>query len=224
MKFYFVKTPNWIQNLFKNWVWSFNTSKKEIYLTFDDGPTPEITNWTLSLLSKYKAKATFFCIGKNVKNNPAIFANIRDQGHSIGNHTNNHLNGWSVSHASYILNILEAEETFKSQIQNSSKPATNNQQLSTTLFRPPYGKIKTNQAKKLRKLGYKIIMWDVLSADFDQSITEETCLDNVRKNTQAGSIIIFHDSLKAEKNLKYTLPKVLEYYSNKGYEFKALKF
>ncbi|MDT0552969.1 polysaccharide deacetylase family protein [Urechidicola vernalis] len=205
MKAYFVKTPHWIQRLFKNWVWSFSTSKKEIYLTFDDGPTPEITEWTLTELAKFNAKATFFCIGKNVKKYPDIFQKIIEQGHSIGNHTHNHLNGWNEQTEEYL--------------NNSEKAAL---EIDSKLFRPPYGKLKLSQAKKLRTLGYKIIMWDVLSADFDQSISKDKCLENVLKNTQNGSVIIFHDSLKAAKNLKFTLPKVLEAFTKKGYSFKAI--
>lgn len=207
MKFYFTKTPRIIQKIFKNYTWRFLTKKKEIFLTFDDGPTQEITDWTLDLLKMYNAKATFFCIGKNVVEEPTIYSRILKEKHQIGNHTHNHKNGFKTGLKTYINNILEAE----THLENPSK-----------LFRPPYGRIKKKQALKIKSLGYKIIMWDVLSADFDTAITKEKCLLNVLKSTKPGSIIVFHDSVKASKNLQYTLPKVLDYFSKKGYFFKAI--
>ena len=210
---YLTKTPRLIQRIFKNYTWRFSLDKKEIYLTFDDGPTPEITEFVLNELQKHNAKATFFCIGKNIKNHPEIFQRIISDEHSIGNHTQNHLNGWKNNTKDYINNVLEVEKTLQ---------LLNLQTFNLKLFRPPYGKIKRNQARKLRDLGYKIIMWNVLSADFDTSITKEKCLENVLKNTTNGSIIVFHDSIKAAEKLKYTLPKVLEYYSKKGFTFKAI--
>ncbi len=215
MSLYFVKTPNLIQKIYDDLVWSFSSSKKEIYLTFDDGPTPEITEWTLKTLKQFNAKATFFCIGENVKNHPHIFKQVINEGHAIGNHTHNHLNGWKSGNATYFKNIDDAEKIIKSLIPNY-KLQTNK------LFRPPYGKIKRKQAKHLINQGYKIIMWDVLSADFDQSISVEKCLKNVLKNTTKGSIIIFHDSVKAEKNIKHALPKVLAYFTKKGFKFKVI--
>lgn len=207
MKLYFTKTPRIIQRIFKNYTWRFFTDKKEIYLTFDDGPTPEITPWTLDLLDTYNAKATFFCIGKNVLEEPEIYRRILKENHQIGNHTNTHKNGAKTDLKTYINNILEAEK----HLENPSK-----------LFRPPYGRIKSPQAKKLQSLGYTIIMWDVLSADFDTTITKEKCLKNVLENVENGSVIVFHDSVKASKNLHHTLPKVLDYFSKKGYVFKAI--
>ncbi|MBL4642088.1 MAG: polysaccharide deacetylase family protein [Flavobacteriaceae bacterium] len=207
MKLYFIKTPRIIQRIFKNYTWRFFTNKKEIYLTFDDGPTPEITDWTLDLLHKYNAKATFFCLGKNVLEEPKIYSRILKENHRVGNHTHTHKNGTKTDLKTYINNILEAEK----HLENPSK-----------LFRPPYGKIKSAQAKNLQSLGYTIIMWDVLSADFDTTITKEKCLKNVLRNTKNGSIIVFHDSIKASKNLHHTLPNVLAYYSKKGYVFKAI--
>lgn len=208
MKPYFIKTPSLIKVIFNKWVWSFSKNEKTLYLTFDDGPTPEITDWTLNELNKFNAKATFFCIGKNVANHPHIFKRIVENNHSIGNHTNNHLNGLKNSLTNYLNNFKKAES-------NISKSNVN-------LFRPPYGKITFKQGRKIRKQGYKIIMWDVLSADFDQTIPTIKCLENVIKNTKNGSIIVFHDSLKASSNLQYTLPKILEYYSAKGFSFKSI--
>ncbi|WP_456420368.1 polysaccharide deacetylase family protein [Lutibacter sp.] len=211
MKPYLVKTPKLIKFLFKNRVWSFTKKEKTLYLTFDDGPTPEITEWTLHQLQKYNAKATFFCVGKNIDEHFEIYTKIIKNGHSIGNHTYNHLNDSITEAQAYIDNIEKAEITI-----NRSK------QLSSKLFRPPYGRLKYSQSIKIRKLGYKIIMWDVLSADFDTSISKEKCLENVIRNTENGSVILFHDSNKASKNLKFVLPKILEYYTEKGFTFKKL--
>jgi len=212
MKPYLVKTPSFIKLLFNNWVWSFSNKEKVIYLTFDDGPTPEITEWTLNQLNKYNAKATFFCIGKNVIEHPHIYNKIIESGHSIGNHTHNHFNSLKTNSTNYIDNIELAENSFNNENQQPSK-----------LFRPPYGKLKLALAKKIRSKGYKIIMWDVLSADFDVSISKEECLENVIKNIGKGSIVVFHDSVKASKNLKFVLPKVLEYYTFKGFIFKSIE-
>ena len=212
MKLYLARTPLIIQKIFKNYTWRFSTLEKEIYLTFDDGPTPEITNWTLDILKKHNAKATFFCIGKNIVNHPDIYKQIKEANHTIGNHTHNHLNGWKHTTEAYLDNIDICKNVISSEDEKSK------------LFRPPYGKIKRSQAKKLRDLGFKIILWDVLSADFDTSISNQKCLENVLKNTTNGSIIVFHDSVKAAEKLAYVLPKVLEYYSEKGFVFKPIKF
>lgn len=209
MGLYLVKTPRIVKRFFSNYAWCFDSNKKEIYLTFDDGPTPEVTDFVLNQLQKHNAKATFFCIGKNIENHPGIFKRIVAENHSIGNHTQNHYNGWKYTTKEYLENVLKCADL----IDNTS-----NQKL----FRPPYGKIKTSQAKELIKDNYKIIMWDVLSGDFDNSINKEKCLQNVLKNTNNGSIIVFHDSLKAKDKLFYTLPKILEEFSKKGYIFKAI--
>ena len=214
MKSYFVKTPKLLKLIFKQWFWSFSINEKVIYLTFDDGPTPEITEWTLNQLEKYNAKATFFCIGKNVNKHPDIYQRIIKQNHHIGNHTNNHFNGWKNSTSDYLNNFKEAENSFSKNI-----PFSKNR---TRLFRPPYGKLSLTQAKKIRKSGFKIIMWDVLSADFDTTISKEQCLNNVIKNSGNGSIVVFHDSNKAAEKLKYVLPKVLEYYSAKEFKFEKI--
>lgn len=206
MKLYTVKTPKLIQQFFASYLWRFSVSKKIVYLTFDDGPIPEVTDFVLTTLKNYNAKATFFCIGDNVRKHPTVFQNIINQGHAIGNHTFNHLKGWKTSTKNYIENVEKAEEYINSK-----------------LFRPPYGKIKKLQAKALEKRGYTIVMWDVISADFDQNISNEKCLINVIKNATNGSIIVFHDSIKAKERLEFALPKVLDYFSRKGFEFKAIK-
>ena len=213
MKTYFPRTPRLMMRIFSKYTWRFPSNKKEIFLTFDDGPTPEITEFVLDELKKYNAKATFFCIGKNIKNHPDIFDKIVSEGHSIGNHTQNHLKGWKTNSKKYIDNVLECENVILSEVEKS-------QQFK--LFRPPYGKIKKNQAKKLLEKKYKIIMWDVLSADFDTTISKEKCLQNVLKNTTKGSIIVFHDSIKAAEKMQYALPIVLKEFSEKGFVFKAI--
>ena len=203
MKSYLVKTPQFVQRLFPKRVWAFPSTKKEVYLTFDDGPIPEVSPWVLDLLKEYQAKATFFCIGDNISKHPEVFNRIITEGHSFGNHTYNHLNGWKTGIDDYISNCSKFEEILHS-VQNDKLTINN-------LFRPPFGKLTSKQSKMLQGKGYKIIMWDVLSADFDQSISKEKCLENVLKNIQVGSIVVFHDSLKAEEKLRYVLPKVLEY-------------
>ena len=212
---FWVKTNYFVKKIFPNYVWDIPNNENKVFLTFDDGPIPEITEWTLEQLKKYDAKATFFCIGNNIEKHPEIFKNIITQGHAIGNHTFNHLNGWKNSTEDYIKNV----KLCQSQIPNlkfhtsDSEPA----QQTLNLFRPPYGKIKPSQSRILRKLGYKIIMWDILSYDFDQTITLEKCLDNILKNIVNGSIIVFHDNIKAEQNLKYALPKTLAFLKEKGF-------
>ena len=198
---------HWIfKKLFSNYVWDIPNSENKVYLTFDDGPTPEITEWTLNQLKEYNAKATFFCIGDNVRKYPEIFQKVINEGHSIGNHTFNHLNGWETSTSDYIENVKLYE------IEHNKLNTEHCQ-----LFRPPYGKIKPSQSKILRKLGYKIMMWDIISYDFDAKISKEQCLENVLKNVKTGSIIVFHDSKKAFTNLEYALPRTLDFLKKKGF-------
>ena len=209
---YFIKTPKIIRFFFKDYLWSIKTNDKEIYLTFDDGPTPVVTEFVLDTLKKYQAKATFFCIGKNIDNHPKIFQRILNEGHSVGNHTQNHLNGWKTKTLSYIENVKKCQNSLDN-VQDYKREK---------LFRPPYGKIAMNQAKKIIKQGYRIIMWSVLSGDFDLKITKEQCLNNVLKNTKKGDIVVFHDSKKAYTNIEYTLPKVLDYFVKQAFVFKKL--
>lgn len=206
MKFYWIKT-NWlIKKIFSNFTWDVSNAGNTVYLTFDDGPIPEVTEWVLAELKKHGFKATFFSIGENIIKHPKIFKKVISEGHSIGNHTYNHLNGWNTSSEDYIKNVARCEEAISKNI---------NQNLKSKLFRPPYGKTKTTQSKAIQELGYKIIMWDVLSADFDTTISREQCLDNVLSNVKPGSIIVFHDSVKAFKNLEYVLPKTLAFLKEK---------
>jgi len=207
VKPYLVKTPKLLQWLYPKRVWAFSRKSNNIHLTFDDGPIPEVTPWVLDLLKEYNAKATFFCIGDNVKKHPEIFKRIVAEGHRIGNHTFHHLKGTETTTINYLKDIALFEET----IENSEFRIQN----SELLFRPPYGKMTSKQAKEVHNKGYKIVMWDVLSGDFDQTISKEKCLRNVTKNIESGSIVVFHDSLKAEKNLRYVLPKVLNIFFNR---------
>ena len=192
--------------MFPNYIWDLPPAGNKVYLTFDDGPTPEITTWVLDQLRQYKAKATFFCIGDNVQKYLEICQLIRKDGHQIGNHTFNHLNGWNTDIQNYVANVHLCEETLLPFKSNKSQ-----------LFRPPYGKISKRQADQLLSEGYKIIMWDVLSADFDQKISPEKCLQNVIKNVKPGSIIVFHDSVKSFKNLEFTLPRFLNFLKQNNY-------
>lgn len=217
MSSYWIKTNALIKKIFSNYVWDIPNTENKIYLTFDDGPIPEITEWVLEELKKHNVKATFFGIGHNIEKHPDIFAKVINEGHSVGNHTFNHLNGWKTSTKEYLENSIQWSVV--SGRTPNRKLKTDNYQL----FRPPYGKIKTSQSKKLRQLGYKIIMWDVLSADYDTTITPEKCLENVLKNTTSGSIIVFHDSVKAFPNLEYTLPKALKYWKEKGFVCDTIK-
>jgi peptidoglycan/xylan/chitin deacetylase (PgdA/CDA1 family) len=213
MKFYWIKTNWFIKKIFSNYTWDVSNTGKTVYLTFDDGPIPVVTEWVLGELKKYNFKATFFSIGDNITKHPEIFKKVVSEGHSIGNHTFNHLNGWNTSTEDYVENVARCEEAISKNI---------NQTLKSRLFRPPYGKIKTAQSKAIQNLGYKIIMWDVLSADFDTTITKEQCLDNVLSNVKPGSIIVFHDSVKAFKNLEYVLPKTLDFLKENNFNCDVL--
>lgn len=211
MNFTPITTPKVVKALYPNLTWEIPVNSKVIYLTFDDGPTPEITNWVLEILKQYDAKATFFCIGRNVAQHPEIFQQLIKEGHGIGNHTYNHLKGWRSKTEQYLENISLCEKAFEAQNLKNNK-----------LFRPPYGQITPSQIKKIIKLDYKIVMWSVLSVDWDNTLTKEKCFKNVINYTDSGSIIVFHDSIKASKNMKYALPKVLEYYTENGYMFKRI--
>ena len=223
------KTPRLLQRMFPKRVWSFPQDTNAVFLTFDDGPIPDITPWVIQELKKYDAQATFFCIGENIKKHPEIFRSLISEGHRIGNHTFNHLNGWKTNVSEYVKNVIlsEAEANKwkeKSPIKNLSSIAPPDGRAGSakedhqSLFRPPYGKITSKQSKTLQKRGYKIIMWDILSADYNTSISKEKCLQNVLKSIEPGSIVVFHDSFKAEKNLRYALPKVLDFISKKGWK------
>lgn len=203
--FYFTKTPSILKTLYKSCIWNFSPAAPVIYLTFDDGPHPKATPFVLEQMKKYDAKGTFFCIGKNVVAHPDIYQQILTEGHTVGNHTHNHLNGWKTGTDKYLENIREAAQYIRSG-----------------LFRPPYGRISPFQIRHLRK-DYKIIMWDVLSADFDTAITGDACVQNVVFKLQPGSIVVFHDSEKAWDRMSYALPRVLEYCKRKGWRMEAIQ-
>lgn len=205
-----IKTNWFIKTLFSNYVWQIPNDEKIVYLTFDDGPTPEITEWVLEELKLFKAKATFFCIGNNIEKHSLLLEKIIKGGHKVGNHTFNHLKGWNTENKIYFNDVEKCDQELKKHKQNNR------------LFRPPYGKIKLSQSRFLRKKGLKIIMWDVLSLDFDTSISKEKCLENVLNNIQPGSIIVFHDSIKAYPNLEYCLPKTLVYLKENGYKMNGI--
>ena len=223
-----IKTPKLVHWLFPKRVWAFSRSQPTVYLTFDDGPIPEVTPWVLEQLKIYDAQATFFCIGENVAKFPEVAQQILSEGHTIGNHTYHHKNGWQTSFEDYITDFeLFNSKLKKSSIINHTSKINNRQlsnfnQISKIKFRPPYGKLTSRQAKSILKKGHDIIMWDVLSGDYDQNISAEKCLNNVLTNIEKGSVIVFHDSLKAEKNLRYVLPKVLEHIKSKGWICKII--
>lgn len=220
MNFVPVKTPSIVKRLFPRYVWDIPTTDKVLYLTFDDGPTPEITEWTLDILNQFNAKATFFCLGNNIEKHPTIFQRILDEGHAVGNHTFQHARGWKTKSEEYLAEVSRTQEIIDSKIVNRKSPPDSYRNVN--FFRPPYGQITLKQGYNLLKLGYKIIMWDVIAFDWKDSISSEKCHENVISKAKPGSIVVFHDSLKASKNMQYALPKVLDYFSKEGYEFKRI--
>jgi peptidoglycan/xylan/chitin deacetylase (PgdA/CDA1 family) len=206
---YLVKTPWLLKKLYPNLIWDAGTDTPCIYLTFDDGPIPIVTPFVLNILKRYNAKATFFCIGDNISKYPDLFADVKKDGHAIGNHTYNHLKGWDTDNNTYLDNFLEADKF-----------------IGTNLFRPPYGRIKRAQVKLLKQTrpDLKIVMWNILSGDFDMSLEPQECLKNVLKHTKQGDIVLFHDSVKAFQRLEHALPLALEHWAKQGYEFRVLPF
>ena len=198
------KSPKIIKALYSQLTWEMPNTENKIYLTFDDGPTTEITDWTLDLLKQFNIQATFFCLGQNVEKHPKLYQKILNEGHAVGNHSYSHPSGWKTDDTDYLGDINKTQKL-----------------ISSRLFRPPYGRITKSQAKQLKEQ-YNIIMWSVLSGDFDAKTSPEKCLDNVLKNTESGSIIVFHDSEKAAPNLKYTLPKAIELLLTRGFIFEKL--
>ena len=238
---YLIKTPWWLRAAYPSFIWKINTNEKVLYLTFDDGPHKIATPFVLDELKKFNAKATFFCVGNNVVTHRDIYQRIIEEGHAVGNHTYNHVNGWKSADQLYVKDVYEAAK-----------------EIDSSLFRPPYGRIKRFQAKLLdkypveedaqdsriingelkdksdeqenisgdlaiHKIPFSIIMWDVLSGDFDTKLLPKKCLENVILNAGPGSIVVFHDSTKAWDRMNFALPGVLEYFSKEGYSFKALR-
>ncbi|MDI1257452.1 MAG: polysaccharide deacetylase family protein [Flavobacterium sp.] len=212
MNFYWVKTNRIIKKLFPKLIWDIPNANKTVFLTFDDGPTPTITPWVLDVLRKHQIKATFFCIGDNIRKYPEIFKQVIAEGHTIGNHTFNHLKGWKTETSEYIKNFRLCETEIYQQLPENRK-----------LFRPPYGKIKRSQSLQILESGYKIIMWDVLTADYDKNVSPQKCLENATKKTTSGSIIIFHDSIKAFSNVEFALPETIRILKEKGFSFDVIR-
>ncbi len=206
--FYFIRTPWLLKKRYPAYTWDMPTGEKILYLSFDDGPHPVATPFVLDALKEVNAKATFFCIGKNVVEWPGLYKRILLEGHRVGNHTHNHLNGWKVTDRFYLQNTSEAARY-----------------IDSDLFRPPYGRITRFQAKCLSSMPspYKIVMWDVLSADFDTRLSGEQCAVNVLRKARSGSIVVFHDSEKAFERMSVALPKILRHFGDLGYRFETIK-
>ncbi len=204
---YINSIPNWIQKIFKKYLWQMpvNDFRPAVYLTFDDGPHPEITDWILEQLDHFEAKATFFCIGKNVVEYPNVYKRILDAGHQVGNHTHNHLKGRSSKAEDYINDTKRAQQFIDSK-----------------LFRPPYGSIKKGQAERLQEMGFKIVLWSLIPGDWDAKVSPEECLENIVFNLEPGDIIVLHDSEKAKTNMQYVLPRLLEHCKKQGWAIDAI--
>ena len=191
--------------LYPDWIWQIKTQEKKLYLSFDDGPHPEITPWVLDQLKQYDAKASFFCIGKNVQTFPNVYEQILTDNHRTGNHTMHHFNGWKTPSANYFDDVEQAGKL-----------------IASTLFRPPYGRLTRFQGKALIEAGYHIIMWSLLSGDFDTQLSPSKCWEIIENAYKPGSIIVFHDSEKAHPRLRYCLPKLLEKAAREGYTFESI--
>ena len=195
-----------LRSVYPEFLWRINNQEPVIYLTFDDGPIPNVTEFVLEQLDKFAAQATFFCIGDNVRKHRDVYCQVIEAGHLLGNHTFNHLNGWKTEDDEYWANIDLCQRQLG---------------IETSLFRPPYGRIKKSQSAYILA-NYSVVMWDVLSGDFDPSLAPEGCLRKTLHYTEPGSIVVFHDSIKAFPNMRYALPRLLRYYAMRGYEFRAL--
>ena len=205
------KTPLILKLALPKYRWQVKTQSKQIFLTFDDGPIPTVTEFVLETLEEWNAKATFFCVGENIYKHPEILEKVLKAGHVIGNHTYNHLNGWKTSADKYVENVLKCQAIIDMHQVAAVKG----------IFRPPYGRISKKQASLLLP-NFDIIMWDVLTADYNMAITPEQCFQKAIAHTRPGSIVLFHDSVKSERNLRYALPRFLDHYAKQGYEFSRL--
>ncbi|HKM94421.1 MAG TPA: polysaccharide deacetylase family protein [Prolixibacteraceae bacterium] len=201
-----VHLPGWLTKLFPQAIWLLPSGEKTLYLSFDDGPVPEVTSWVLDILHEKNIKATFFCVGDNVRKYPELFERMKREGHSVGNHTHNHLQGIKCMKTTYLNNIEEA-----------------NNYIASDLFRPPHGIMTQSQYKAIIQK-YKLVMWDVISCDYDPSLSPEKCIKNVIDFVRDGSIITFHDSVKAKKNIMQALPTVIDTLTKQGYQFKKIEF
>lgn len=197
--------------LFPRYTWQKSKTDKVVYLTFDDGPIPEVTEWVLDVLAEHQIQATFFCIGDNIRKHPVLFQRILNEKHRVGNHTFHHLKGWKTTVEEYIDNVARCQQEME---KHSAEVAP--------LFRPPYGKITTKQATAILSQGYEIVMWSIITKDYDTRLSPQQCLKRTIKQLTPGSILVFHDSIKAEKNMKYTLPLLLVHLKKEGYSFAVL--
>lgn len=202
-----VVVPRWIQMLYPTGMWKMASDEKKLYLTFDDGPHATITPQVLDMLRSFNAKATFFCVGDNVRKNPDVFQWILQEGHTVGNHTYHHLNGWHTESDRYAKDVKKADELIQSP-----------------LFRPPYGRVKNSQVKWLHSNGFQLVMWTLLTSDYDQHLSQERCAKRVIDKLSPGAIVLFHDGEKAEKNMLFALKKLLQHASSEGYQFEAITY
>ncbi len=207
----FYKTPSVLKSLLPQVSWHKDKNEKVIYLTFDDGPIPELTASILKILDQFSAKATFFCVGDNIRKYPEIFNEAIQSGHSVGNHTQHHLKAWKTAVETYLDDIESCQEFIQRHFTPSSK-----------LFRPPYGQITPDLARKITQKGYEIVMWDVLSKDYNASLKSKNILSNTIKHTSNGTIIVFHDNVKASNNVLSVLPQYVKHFSELGYQFGKL--
>ncbi len=203
------RTPIWLHRFFRDYTWKIPTKEKVIYLSFDDGPDPEVTPFVLEQLKTYNAKACFFCVGDNLLKHPQIASRVRQEGHVIGNHTQHHIKGWFTPFEGYILDIQQCQE-------NIGLPT------EKTMFRPPYGRITRKQGKWVLQQGYRCVMWDILSYDYDKTLHVKDALKRIVSLSRKGSIIVFHDSKKAQAQLEFLLPAYLEAMHQKGYRFDTI--
>ena len=206
----FVRTPGLVTWLYPRRCWRMRDRNRVLYLTFDDGPTPGITEFVLDTLSSFGAKATFFCIGDNIRRHPVLGQRIRAEGHSVGNHTQTHLNGWKTPGNRYLADVAAGQESLKAVLGQGSG-----------LFRPPYGKAGCQSARQLLKT-YQVIMWDVLPGDFHLGRSPEIVTNHILEKSRSGSLVVLHDSIKCAEKVRYTLPRVLAYFQEKGYVFAAI--
>lgn len=200
--------------LFPELTWSRKVTDKKLFLTFDDGPIPGLTEFILDELKKMEMKATFFCVGDNIRKHPEILQRIVTEGHKVGNHTFNHLKGWKTSTVNYLNNVDRWEECYS---MHCIADANRSAEVNKRLFRPPYGRVTRTQLKALKK-DYEIIMWNLLTLDYSASQSGTQVLNRAIKGTKPGAIVVFHDNMKASSNVHYALPKYLEHLKKEGYE------
>lgn len=201
------RVSQWLQVLYPKRMWKMDVQEKILFISFDDGPHEIITPQVLDMLAKHGAKATFFCLGKNVEQHPSIFERIMAEGHAVGNHSQHHLNGWKTPDEKYMDDVVAASRW-----------------IPSNLFRPPYGRLKSSQARRLQTAGFQVVMWSVLSADYDREMPKEKCAERVLKHIEPGAVVLFHDSEKAAKNMLYALEVLLKNAIEQGYRLEALPY